>query len=59
VKNPVDTGFFTPEVCVEAPQTSTGSHRRNHLLDFSSGVSAQKRSDMSERVKSFKDFGAT
>ena len=33
------------------PQTSAGSHRRNRLRDFASGVSAQKRFDMSERVK--------
>jgi hypothetical protein len=50
-KNLVDTRFFSPEVCAEAPQTSAGSHRRNRLRDFASGVSAQKRFDMSERVK--------
>jgi hypothetical protein len=53
VKNTVDTVFFTQEVCVEAPQTSAGSHRRNHLRDFASGVSAHERFDMSERVPQF------
>ena len=47
----LDSVFFTQEVCVEAPQTSAGSHRRNHLRDFASGVSAQERFDMSERMK--------
>ena len=50
-KNLVDTRFFSPEVCAEAPQTSAGSHHRNRLRDFASGVSAQKRFDMSESVK--------
>ena len=53
MKNNADALFFTQEVCVEAPQTSAGSHQRNHLRDFSSGVSAQGRFDMSERVRNF------
>ena len=55
MKNPVDTGFFTPEVCVEALQTSSGSHHRNRLRDFASGVSAPKRFDMFGRVKNIVD----
>jgi hypothetical protein len=53
MKNNADALFFTREVCVEAPQTSAGSHRRNHLRDFASGVSAHERFDMSERVPQF------
>jgi len=50
VKKMLDSIFFTQKVCVEAPQTSAGSHRRNRLRDFASGVSAQERFDMYERV---------
>ena len=53
MKNNADALFFTREVCVEAPQTSAGSHRRNRLRDFGSGVSAQECFDMSERVRNF------
>ena len=53
MKNNADALFFTQEVCVEAPQTSAGSHRRNRLRDFGSGVSAQECFDMSERVRNF------
>jgi hypothetical protein len=52
MKNNADALFFTQEVCVEAPQTSAGSHRRNRLRDFGSGVSAQECFDMSERGES-------
>ncbi|MEE1039898.1 MAG: hypothetical protein U0L10_04190 [Lachnospiraceae bacterium] len=51
MKKTLDSVFFNQEVCAEAPQTSAGSHRRNRLRDFASGVSAQKRFDMSESVK--------
>ena len=57
MKNPVDTGFFTPEVCGVSTQTSAGSHPRNRLRDFASGVSAQKRFDMFGRVKNIVDTG--
>lgn len=47
------TVFFTPEPCIEAPQTSSGSNPQNRLRDFASGVSAPKRFDMLGSVSIF------
>ena len=57
VNSPVDTGLFTSEVCAEEPQTSAGSHRRNRLRDFGSGVSAPERFDVSEKINNPVDTG--
>ena len=53
VKNPVDTRFFNPEVFVEAPQASANPIGEIASANFSSGVSAQKRFDMSGRAKCY------
>ena len=51
VKNLADAIFFTPDVCDEAPQTSCDPIGEIVFTNFSSGVSAQERFDMSERAK--------
>ena len=51
MKKTLDSIFFTPDVCVEAPQTSCDPIGEIVFTNFSSGVSAQERFDMSERAK--------
>ena len=51
MKKTLDSVFFTPDVCVEAPQTSCDPIGEIVFTNFSSGVSAQERFDMSGRVK--------
>ena len=51
MKNNIDILFFIHKVCVEAPQTLRDRIGEIVFTNFSSGVSAQERFDMSGRVK--------